>query len=284
VKITSKSGVWVVWLLVLIVLWGERLGRAQPSASTVGDTPSRTREAGDGMIPIAAGVYTPLYTDGTGEERVAVNAFYLDTYAVTNAQYLTFVQANAQWRRSQVPRLFADQAYLYHWPGDVPPSEASVAWLHSPVTYVSWFAARAYCAWQQKRLPRVAEWEYAALASDRAPDGRQDPAFMRRLLEWYSRPALSLPLPVGSGGQNSWGVYDLHGMIWEWVADFQTALVTGESRSDGDLERNCGAGTAGTAPQERLNYPAFMRYAYRSSLRGTYTISNLGFRCAKDHP
>ena len=70
------------------------------------------------------------------------------------------------------------------------------------------------------------------------------------------------------------------------MADFQTALVTGESRGDGDLERDlfCGAGVAGTALQERVNYPAFMRYAYRSSLRGTSTGSTLGFRCAKDYP
>jgi formylglycine-generating enzyme required for sulfatase activity len=151
VKITSKAGVWMVWLLVLIVPWGARLGRAQPPGATVRDAPARMLGAVDGMVTIAAGVYTPLYTNVRGEARVAVNAFYLDIYAVTNAQYLTFVQANSQWRRSRVPRLFADQAYLSHWPSDVPPSEASSVWLHSPVTYVSWFAARAYCAWQQKR-------------------------------------------------------------------------------------------------------------------------------------
>jgi len=284
VKITSKSGVWVVGLLVLIVLRGERCGQAHPPVSTSGDAPSRTQEIVDGMVMLPAGVYIPLYNNERGEAQIAIKAFYLDTYAVTNAQYLAFVQANAQWRRSRVPRLFADPTYLSHWPSDLPPPEASVAWRHSPVTSVSWFAARAYCAWQQKRLPRVAEWEYVALASDRAPDGRHDPAFMSRLLEWYTRPSLSLPPPVGSGAQNYWGVYDLHGIIWEWVVDFQTALVTGESRGDGDLERNCGAGMVGTAPQERMNYPAFMRYAYRSSLRGTYTISNLGFRCAKDPP
>jgi formylglycine-generating enzyme required for sulfatase activity len=158
------------------------------------------------MVTIAAGVYTPLYSNGREAARVAVNAFDLDTYAVTNAQYLTFVQANAWWRRSRVPRLFAEPVYLSHWPSDLPSPEASVAWLHSPVTSVSWFAARAYCAWQQKRLPSVAEWEYAALASDCAPDHRHDPAVMSRILEWYTRPTSPLLPPVGSGGQNSWGV------------------------------------------------------------------------------
>src|SRR5712692_1410033 len=115
---------WVVWPLVLIVLWGERLVRAQPSGSTVEDAASSTLETGDGMVTIAAGVYTPLYSNGREAARVAVNAFDLDTYAVTNAQYLTFVQANAWWRRSRVPRLFVDPAYLSHWPSAMPPPEA----------------------------------------------------------------------------------------------------------------------------------------------------------------
>ena len=53
----------------------------------------------------------------------------------------------------------------------------------------------------------------------------------------------SVPPTVGSGTPNYWGVHDLHGVIWEWVADFQTMLVTGESRGDSDVERNlfCGA-------------------------------------------
>ena len=86
---------------------------------------------------------------------------------------------------------------------------------------------------------------------------------------------------VGSGEPNYWGVQDLHGLIWEWVADFNTALVTGESRGDTGLERSlfCGAGSLG-AP-ERDNYPAFMRFGFRGSLKANYTVHNLGFRCAK---
>jgi formylglycine-generating enzyme required for sulfatase activity len=158
--------------------------------------------------------------------------------------------------------------------------------LHSPVTNVSWFAAKAYCQWQHKRLPRVAEWEYAAQASADTPDGRSDPSYVSRMLAWYAVRSPPVPPPVGRGEKNYWGVYDLHGVVWEWVADFNTALVTGESRGDSDFERNlfCGAGAVGVTEAQRVNYPAFMRYAYRSSLQGHYTVNNLGFRCAKDLP
>ena len=53
---------------------------------------------------------------------------------------------------------------------------------------------------------------------------------------------------------------------------------------EAESDRFCGFGAFAVSEQERVNYPAFMRDAYRSSLRGTYTLHNLGFRCAKDLP
>jgi sulfatase modifying factor 1 len=250
-----------------------------PAAGEVPEPPS-------GMRFIVGGVYTPLFKAERVEQGTTVAPFYLDIYPVTNAQYVAFVQANPRWRRSQVSSLLADATYLHHWQADFPLPEVAATLAQRPVTYVSWFAARAYCRWQQKRLPRSAEWEYVALASETAPDGRMDPGYQARLLEWYARPAPSVPPPIGSGQKNYWGIYDLHGSIWEWVADFQAALVTGAARGDKEAEgdRFCGFGAFAVSEQERVNYPAFLRDAYRSSLRGTYTLHNLGFRCAKELP
>jgi formylglycine-generating enzyme required for sulfatase activity len=261
-------------MLAVLLLWGNPQQVAGVEAEHTLPPP--------GMVALPAGTYTPLLQGNAGPVTVA--PFYLDQYAVTNTQYLAFVTAHPRWRRSQVARLFADQSYLRHWQDDLYPAEAAAALWHSPVTSVSWFAARAYCRWQQKRLPSTAEWEYAALASAEAPDGRSDPTYLRRLLAWYAVPNPTTPSPIGSGGKNYWGVYDLHGVVWEWVADFHTAMGTGESRGDGDLERQlfCGAGASGVTEQERVNYPAFMRAALRSSLQGHYTVPNVGFRCAKD--
>jgi formylglycine-generating enzyme len=60
--------------------------------------------------------------------------------------------------------------------------------------------------------------------------------------------------------------------------DFNSALVTGESRADAALERTlyCGSGAIGAADFE--DYAAFMRYAFRSSLEAHYSVANLGFR------
>ena len=104
-----------------------------------------------GMVLIPDGSYVPLYIDEA--EARNVSAFYLDERQVTNGEYLDFVIKNPQWRRSNVKRLFADDAYLSHWAGDTDLGSAAKEIKNSPVTNVSWFAARAYLKAQGKRLP-----------------------------------------------------------------------------------------------------------------------------------
>src|SRR6185437_13603389 len=110
-----------------------------------------------------------------------------------------------------------------------------------------WFAAKAYAQAKGKRLPTVAEWEHAALASPTRPDGDKDADFKRRVMEWYSTPAPANPARVGAAPANFWGIHDLHGLVWEWVIDFNTAMVTGDARGDTGLDRQlfCGAGSQG---------------------------------------
>ena len=147
--------------------------------------------------------------------------------------------------------------------------------------WVSWFAAKSYSQWRGKRLPTTAEWELAASASRTRADGDNDPDYQREILRWYSAGTTTLAV-VGTGTTNIWGVRDLHGLVWEWTSDFNTAMVTGDARGDSGLDRQlfCGAGSAGV--KDVNNYPAFMRYGFRSSLKAGYTVHNLGFRCAKD--
>ncbi|HET6408533.1 MAG TPA: formylglycine-generating enzyme family protein, partial [Chthoniobacteraceae bacterium] len=145
-----------------------------------------------------------------------------------------------------------------------------------------WFAAKAFASWKGKRLPTTAEWERVAAAGFESADGSKEPRFVAEVGRWYSTPAPRTLPEVGQSKANFFGVYDLHGLIWEWTSDFNSAIVTGDARSDTGLERQlfCGAGSLGA--NDRTNFPAFMRYGFRSSLKAGYTIHNLGFRCAND--
>lgn len=226
------------------------------------------------MAAIPAGEYTPLYTTDKTPRKVA--AFRLDVTSVSKRQFLAFVKANPKWRRSRVSALFADGSYLKDWKSDTDPGTA----LDSPVVHVSWFAARAYAGWLGKRLPTVDEWEYVAQADATQPNAAKDPEYTRVILDWYAaRPPEVLPAP-SSLPKNYYGVRAMHGLIWEWTEDFNNAMVTGESRGDSGLERNLFCAGGALSATDVSNYAAFMRFAFRSSLKGKYTTANLGFRCA----
>lgn len=238
----------------------------------------------DGMVLIPPGEYRPLFRGFTDPPERPVPAFFLDANPVTNGDFLEFVRAQPKWRRSQVKRLFAEAGYLRHWADDLRLADPAAETARQPVVNVSWFAARAYAAWRGRRLPTTAEWERTAAIGFTHPLGAQDPEFVRVLTHWYSTPTPAILAPVGSQRPNRQGVYDLHGLIWEWTADFNSSLATGDARGDSGLERQlfCGAGSLGVG--DRTNFPAFMREGFRSALKAAYTVHNLGFRCAADLP
>ncbi|MBI5169630.1 MAG: formylglycine-generating enzyme family protein [Candidatus Eisenbacteria bacterium] len=243
-----------------------------------------------GMARIAAGEYRPLYRQpvpGTNRDTilrrvvpVRVAAFELDRHAVTNGEFLAFVREHPEWRRSRISRLWADEGYLKRWAGDLDPGPRAP--LDAPVVEVSWFAARAWCEAQGKRLPTVAEWERAGNADETRRDASRDPKFLDRIRKFYSHPTPDVHPRVESTFRNAWGVWDLHGLVWEWTLDFNSALVSGESRGDSSLERGlyCGAGASNAG--DFGDYAAFMRFAFRASLQARYTTANLGFRAARD--
>lgn len=252
----------------------------------------RAVSVGDALVRIPAGRYQPLYKrsarDSLGAATLAtrspapvrVAAFALAPHAVTREEFRAFVREHPEWRRSRAKKLYVDENYLYDWRGDLDFGDSAVA--HSPVVNVSWFAARAYCAAHARRLPRVDEWEYVAAASEHEADATRRAAFQDRLRAWYSRPTpVRLP-SVGTTYSNLYGIWDMHGLIWEWTEDFASALVNGESRADVALDQGlyCGSGAANAA--DFRDYAAFMRFAFRSSLSARYCVAGLGFREAAD--
>ncbi len=235
-----------------------------------------------GMVVVGAGVYRPFYPSTEKQREVPVPGFQLDRMLVTNRDFLAFVKAHPKWRRDRVGRLFAEPGYLVQWArADALGADAPAS---APVVHVSWFAAKAYCAARGARLPRESEWEVAAQASETAADGHLDPAVRRRVLDWYGRPTPARLPPVGRARPNYFGVHDLNALVWEWVLDFNSQLISADDRERGDKEamRFCGVGALDA--RDPGDYASFMRLAFRSSLRPDSVVRNLGFRCAADLP
>lgn len=228
------------------------------------------------MVRIKGGYYLPLYS--LDSQRVFVKSFKMDVYAVTNNDYLTFVKQYPSWKRGKIKSLFSDKNYLSHWKT---PTTFSANIANSPVVNVSWFAAKKYCACQGKRLASVAQWEVAARASETLPDATKDKNFNQWVLNWLTKPNEKVMPNVGSTFKNYFGVYDLHGLIWEWTYDYNSALTTGESRGNSGLDNTLFCGGGSFASKDINNYAQFMRFASRSSVKAKFTVPNLGFRCVK---
>ena len=219
-----------------------------------------------------------LPADATDAD-VVITPYRLRATPVTNAEFLAFVTAHPQWRRDRTPIVFAEARFLSQWQSATALGSDTLP--TQPVTQVSWFAAQAFCEAEGARLPTWNEWEFVAAADAKRTDARSDPAWREQILSWYSRPS-TMPLPAVGGAPNAYGVRDMHGLVWEWVGDFNALLVASDSRDQNDPDRLkfCGAGALNL--RDRDNYAVLMRIAMLSALKAADTTANLGFRCAKD--
>jgi len=235
---------------------------------------------GDGYVRVPGGNFTTAlqYEDARLPLRIA--PFAIMRRPVTNQEFLAFVMAHPQWRRDQVATVFAGPDYLAHWQG--PARLASGEQGAQPVTRVSWFAASAYCQGQGARLPKWHEWELVAAADATRRDARSDPAWRERILGWYARPSSRALPSAGAQTPNAYGVKDLHGVVWEWTEDYSALLVAADNRNQGDPDRNRFCGGAALSIADRDNYAVLMRVAMLSSLNGSDTTMNLGFRCVRE--
>ena len=171
------------------------------------------------VVLIPSGEFQMGDSDDTAEidehpvHTVHVDAFYIDKYEVTNAQYKKFVDANPQWQKGSILRKYHNGNYLKFWQGNnYPPGKEN-----HPVVWVSWYAAMAYAKWTGKRLSTEAEWERAArggLVGAKYSWGDEiDPTMANYGGE------LGDTQPVGSYPPNAYGLYDMTGNVMEWCLD-----------------------------------------------------------------
>ena len=230
-------------------------------------------------VRVPAGTLASVLASDADTGPLAVAAFSMRTTPVTQGDYLRFVLAHPAWQRGRIAKTFSDAGYLQDW--RTPVTLVDTAAPQRPVTHVSWFAAQAYCEdAEAARLPTWAEWEYVAAADATRADARSDPAWLAHILGWYARPA-DTALPAVGGAPNLYGVRDVHGLIWEWVDDFNALLVNPDSRSgaDADKLKFCGAGAIDL--KDKQNYAVLMRIALLSSLNASDSTGSLGFRCVR---
>ena len=256
------------YLLGMCVVGGQLL-----STATMAD------DTAYAMIP--SGSLISVLSNSSDNKPIPIHSFSLRIEPVTNADFLTFVSAHQAWQRDQIATVFADPSYLHQWQNAN--SLGALVGDQVPVTNVSWFAAQAFCENEGARLPTWYEWEYVAAADSTHADARKDPAWRSKILGWYGKPGGLHGATIG-GEANYYGVRDMHGLIWEWVDDFNALFISADSRNQGDPDKLkfCGAGALSL--QDKENFAILMRIALLSSLSGSDTTNNLGFRCARNLP
>lgn len=150
--------------------------------------------------------YDKRHPDEGPQHIVYTDKFYIDKFEVTNAQYLRFAQETGR----RLPDYLRNEV--------IPPGRED-----HPVIYVSWYDARDYCHWAEKRLPTETEWEKAA----RGTDGRIFPWGNEFDTKKANVPHLGLrsTTPVGSfpEGKSPYGAYDMVGNVWEWTDSWYKA-------------------------------------------------------------
>ncbi len=205
-----------------------------------------------------------------------LEAYLIQQYPVTNAEYAVFVQET-------------DHCSPPHWKNGAFAHEDA----NLPVVHVSWHDSQAYTAWAKKRLPTEAEWEKAC----RGPDGRMYP-WGNIFVAEESESAETVPesseiltahlTPIGVRPAivSPYGLGEAVGNVWEWTADWYQPYADTKRQKNGrnlaDKHKTLRGGSwlevrDGTAKR-------YFRCANRLHAPPDYTAGNIGFRCVQEAP
>jgi formylglycine-generating enzyme required for sulfatase activity len=267
------------------------------------------------LVPVPAGDFVmgralTAHPDEQPPHRVHVSAFLLEQTLVTVADFRAFVDATGYVTTAEklgYGLIAVEGMKEWAWtPAKHASWRAPFGPEHSkelptrddwPATVLSWLDAHAYCAWQHRRLPTEAEWEYAmrAGASTRfpwgddpmLPDGGAGLNFWQGLHTHSERRDAYLYLsPVTAFSPNAFGLYDPVGNVWQYTADWYAADTyahDAQGTSDphgpdkGELKVTRG-GSWWCSKQTCAGYGLFARG--KTKLEAAY--NNVGFRCASD--
>ncbi len=266
--LTRGCSIWGCAGLLVAAGWTLALSSvfAAPAVKELDPVPMVSVPAG----PFLMGTQSPKgRADEWPQRTVHVDAFAIDTVEVTNERYMTFVATTGH--RSP-PNPYGTGVLL---------SVKGIEQL--PVVQVTWYDAKAYCAWAKKRLPTEAEWEKAARGSDGRtfPWGEDAPTPKRANYdrEWLDDKTLHA---VGSlpSGDSPYGIKDMSGNAREWVQDwydpdyYANAPAKNPQGPDKGIVRVIRGGSW-HSPQSDITATARGRGGFALQTHGT------GFRCAR---
>jgi formylglycine-generating enzyme len=253
-----------------------------------------------------------FFKDEYPQHRVRITKpFYLGKYEVTVGQFRKFADETAYKTEAETdgqggwgydPKTGqCDGRYLqFSWrnPGFAQTDD-------HPVLNVTWNDAVAFCQWLSRkegktyRLPTEAEWEYACRAqtATRYQNG-DDPAGLiavantlddkgrttfPHVQELAMPPSdkLKFTIPVGSKKPNGFGLYDMHGNIWEWCADWYGADYYSKSPVDDPLGPDTGNQRVRRGGAWN-SFPLWARASFRNWNTPQSRCVNLGFRVVEE--
>ena len=235
-----------------------------------------TNSIGMRLVLIPKGTFTmgsPSEEKGANDDeeqhQVTISKdYYLGVTEVTQGQYEKVMGTNPSYFQTRVIRKSDSSMY--------------------PVEQVSWEDAVEFCkrlsalpeekkVGRVYRLPTEAEWEYACRAGSKTAYSFGESARSLPDYAWFAGNANIQTHPVGEKKPNAWGLYDMHGNVWEWCSDWYGEYPKGAvSDPTGPREGLNGAGRGGSW----INEAAYCRSAKRSRIAPSYRVSFFGFRLA----
>jgi iron(II)-dependent oxidoreductase len=219
--------------------------------------------------------------------KVYLDAFYIERYEVTNAQFNKFILAGgycdstfwtpAGWnfknkRNLNLPKFWDDENFGIKNP-------------NKPVVGISWYEAYAYAKWAGKRLPTEAEWERAARGIDKRlyPWGNEKPDETRCNFGYiYGNTLTGSTKDVGSyeNGKSPEGLYDMAGNVSEWCYDWYDLnyyAISPQENPQGPERGEFKSVRGGSW----FYFIRFMRATARDFAEPSTRSNIIGFRCAK---
>jgi formylglycine-generating enzyme required for sulfatase activity len=195
-----------------------------------------------GAFTMGSPVSEPQRRNNETQHSVTLSDFYLSEKAITNEQYCRFLNMKGVSDNGQLDvsgygnqtLIETDCRDMQYASGEWRPTSGKE---NFPVVYVSWFGAKAYCDWVGGRLPTEAEWEYACRAGTTTPFNTGHCLTTSQANYNGNYPYINnvkgvflwRTQAVGSYAPNSWGLYDMHGNVWEWCSDwydnYNTSIV-----------------------------------------------------------